>query len=452
MMIWELACKACFGLFRVSALPAVRRWRGELNWQVVPCEMLEARSLPSAVSFVIDYTYDTNDFFDTQEKRDLLQEVADLFSEKLTDNLAAITPGGGNSWKAEFTNPATGKTGKTSNLSVPEDTLIVYAGGRSLSGSTLAIGGPGGWSALGSNSWFDIVDHRGQSGAAGTSPTDFGPWGGSITFDTVGTDWFFGSTTAGLGSNESDFVSVAMHELGHLLGFGTADSFDQLVSGGTFTGPKSVAAYDGIGNPPLDTDNSHWDNGVRDEGAEVAMDPVITDGERKLFTDLDWAALDDLGWSLTPLTPVEPPAISLPGSAPTYVRGGARITLDSEATFDNPSFLGLMGSQLLVTGGANVGKFDTVTIANGNGLTKVGSKIKFNGVVIGTITNGVGVKPLKLTFNAKATDEAVKACLQSLQFYTSSKKAGTLDRTLSIQLVKAEGEDSASVTKVVHVK
>ncbi|MES2789927.1 MAG: matrixin family metalloprotease [Planctomycetota bacterium] len=455
-MIWETAFDLWHQISNLGAEPTSRtRSRRRLivteSVEVVPCEMLEARSLPSALSIVIDYRFDTNNFFDTQEKRDLFQQVANMYAARITDNLSAISPSGTNTWSAAFTDPATGQQATVNNLYVGADTIVVFAGGRDLEGNTLGIGGPGGYNATGSKSWLATVDHRGQSGATGNNPTDFGPWGGSITFDTVGTNWHFGATTEGLDSNETDFMSVAMHELGHILGFGTSESFDNLVSGGKFTGPKAVAEYDGQGNPPLNQDFSHWADGTTDGGQETAMDPAIMLGTRKLFTNLDWAALDDLGWTLTSTNPAPAPTITMAGQIPTFVRGGLRVILDPSATFGNSGGLPVKGSQLQVSTIGNQGKYDAVTIATGNGITKSGATLKYNGVSIGTYSNGFGTKAFKLTFSSKATDEAVQACLRNLQFYTTSQQAGTLDRTLSIRILNMNGQNSAPAFKTVHV-
>jgi hypothetical protein len=52
------------------------------------------------------------------------------------------------------------------------------------------------------------------------------------------------------------------------------------------------------------------------------MDPTITIGTRKVFTDLDMAALDDIGWEVTPV-PV-PAAVYLFGSGLLGLLGLAR--------------------------------------------------------------------------------------------------------------------------------
>lgn len=267
------------------------------------------------VMIQFDYSLDANGFFNSQARRDVLNSAGAFFETHLGDTLDTITPGGSNTWTATFGNPATGNQATSSNLTIPADTLIVFAGGRNLGGSTLGIGGPGGFTASGSQSFLDTVGTRGETGAPGT---DFGPWGGSLAFNDT-TNWYFDPDTSSdeaFPVAQSDFFSVALHELGHLLGFGTAQSWDNQVAGGNFTGTASTAIFGN--NVPLAGDNSHWQDGTTSTiggmgSFETAMDPVITTGDRKRFTDLDLAALQDVGWEVTP--------IPLPASVLLFVTG-----------------------------------------------------------------------------------------------------------------------------------
>ena len=265
--------------------------------RLLSLEPLEPRAMLS-ITATIDYTYDTNNFFDTSAKKDLLQLAADTIVGHLQDDLSAITPSGSNTWSQSFFHPGTGSTQLVSNPSIAANEIVIYAGGRYL-GGTLGQGGPGGYSVSGSGSWIDTVQTRGETGAGLSTPTDFGPWGGSVSFNTT-TTWHFGSSTAGLSGSEYDFYSVAIHELMHVFGFGTADSFDRYVnsSANTFSGPESVGQYDLTGDVPLSGSNGHWASGTMDGSQEAAMDPSISAGTRKDLTLLDLGGLVDLGWEI----------------------------------------------------------------------------------------------------------------------------------------------------------
>ena len=244
------------------------------------------------LNFDFDYTYDTSNFFNTAQKRETLELAAAIIGSQLGDSLNAINPSGANSWSAIFPRPDNGATVEVDNPSIAADTLLVYVGARNL-GTSVGNGGFGGYRASGTTSWQNNVNYRGETGE--TSGTDFGPWGGQLTFNTA-TDFHFGETVEGLDNDESDFLSVAIHELSHLLGFGLAGSFTSHVSGGRFNGPEAVAEFDGSGNVPLSSSGSHIAGSTTDEGRESAMDPGLARGERKLLTQLDWAVLADMGW------------------------------------------------------------------------------------------------------------------------------------------------------------
>lgn len=260
-------------------------------------ECLEERRL---LTINFEFHFDDSSGFFTQEKRQTLEFAGNLLAGQLNDVLLPITPGAGNTWTALFSDPATGSPAYRDNLSIGISTLVVFVGARDLPFGTYAEGAPGGYTGNGSSGWLDTLAARGQAGAltsSGQSATDFGPWGGSLAFDSLGTDWYSGISDFGLGSSQIDFQSVALHELGHLLGFGTSESFDRYVVSGKFLGPRAQAAYDFAGAPPLSNDRAHWADGLTDGNHETAMDPTISPGTRKPLTSLDIAALYDIGWN-----------------------------------------------------------------------------------------------------------------------------------------------------------
>jgi len=277
-----------------------------------------------AISIQFDYAYDTNNFFVLHpQAKTLLTTAGNYFSGIIQDNLLAINSGGGNHFNTTFFHPGTGVTKTINDFSVAADTITIYAGGRPLSGFTSGTGGYGGYSLSGTSTFVSNAITRGETGpvrngypTAGTLATDFAPWGGSITFDNDGsTSWYF-DTDLSTDSDvvNTDFYSVALHEIGHVLGLGTADSWHNLVSGTDFTGTVSTSVYGA--NVPLDVGLGHWLNNTTSlvDGVpqEAAMDPSITSGTRKLFTDLDVAALTDVGWEVSTV-PV-PAAVWLFGS------------------------------------------------------------------------------------------------------------------------------------------
>lgn len=278
---------------------------------------LEDRVVPN-ISFKFDYSLDSTGFFNDPARRALLESAGRMLTDRIADTLAAVVASGTDTWTPSITNPATGNLENgTKNLVVPADTIIAYAGARNLSGGAIGRGGPNGFSSGGAQAWLDLVQGRGEAGAlaAGTAQTDFAPLTVSIAFDPR-TNWFFSSTTSGLGSTQSDFLSVALHELSHSIGFGTANSWKHWISGSSFTGPTSARVQGS--NIPLSPDLAHWAEGTSYGGQETEMDPSLTNGTRKLETDLDFAGLGDLGWQIIPGAPtLKSPTTTTADTTPT---------------------------------------------------------------------------------------------------------------------------------------
>src|SRR3954454_24793038 len=95
------------------------------------------------VHVLIDYSLDDNHFFDTQQKKDLLQQAADSVVQWFKDELLAINPSGGDSWEVVFDDPAQGNRHVERNLTVPAGEVLLFAGGRDMT-DALGRGGPGG--------------------------------------------------------------------------------------------------------------------------------------------------------------------------------------------------------------------------------------------------------------------------------------------------------------------
>lgn len=254
----------------------------------------------SAIQIVFDYSYDSSGFFSDILRRDILQTAGDTLGARLSDNLLAITSGPSgsgfdNNFTAQFSDPASaGPSQSIDSYSVIEDTMVVFVGGYDLGGSTLGLGGPGGYGVSGTADFLNLVSTRGQAGAP---DTDFGPWGGSISFNDT-SSWYFDtdlSTSADIIG--TDFYSVALHEIGHVLGLGTSLSWDNLIDGSNnLVGPS-------VGSVALDPSAGHFADGtgsfIGGVSQEAAMTPSVLTGTRKEFTDLDYAALSDIGWQVS---------------------------------------------------------------------------------------------------------------------------------------------------------
>ncbi|MDR5171796.1 PEP-CTERM sorting domain-containing protein [Methylobacillus flagellatus] len=264
-----------------------------------------------ALDIIFDYRFDRNGWFSTDSdaglmRRDVLQQAASVFSG-LADNLSAIQPGAGDSWSVRFQHPSWNswiENVTVTDLLVPENSLLIFVGASSFNGSVLGAAGSGTVRAQGSQDFLDAVAVRGQEGALDEIAADFGPWGGSIWFNSHH-DWYLGLDDDGLSAGQPDFLTTATHELAHLLGFGASPAWRALLQQGdggwVFTGGHAVAVYgDAV---PVDGAGAHWAYGVYGtiDGVPVAnlMDPGTAPGNREYMSDLDYAALADIGWQVS---------------------------------------------------------------------------------------------------------------------------------------------------------
>lgn len=262
-----------------------------------------------AITIEFDYSYDTSGFF-TDQHKSVMNTIAGEFGTRLTDSLAAITVSSNNVFQPRVDLITDGSPTFAPSQSIPQDTLRVFVGARALTGSTLAEGGNG-FSAGGAPSFMANVNNRSQALPQGV---DFGPFGGAMVFDT-GTSWYLDDNLATVESfGGFDFYSVAIHELGHVLGVGTSAAWTNQTSGLTFTGAAAVASYGG----PVPLANSGHvlksiDSTFMGSLQEPALTPSISAGQRKYFTELDWALLSDIGWQVAAVPEPETWAMMLAG-------------------------------------------------------------------------------------------------------------------------------------------
>ncbi|MEM9752052.1 MAG: matrixin family metalloprotease [Planctomycetota bacterium] len=285
----------------------------------------------TGLTLSVNTTYDVNGFFDDPLAAATLDAAAEFYSRVLTDTLDPIAPGprpggGVNSWELRLSNPGTGEDPydpftnpdgfRIINPTIPADTVIIYAGAYDLSplsaGTTLGIAGPGGWAGSGNTAWFDTIRNRGEPGFTTGGANEFAPYGGRMSV-TTDTNWNLDYRVAPE-PNENDLYTVLLHEIGHILGIGTADSWFTRSINNEFRGNAARAVNDNQ-FVPLEPGAGHWapffESSIYGTAGptsltspitqETAMDPDVLIGTRKLPTTLDLAGLDDTGWDLAPL-------------------------------------------------------------------------------------------------------------------------------------------------------
>lgn len=337
---------------------AVSKFQQQRSRRQLDLEQLEDRDVP-AITIQISYAYDTSGFFaNNPTAKATLQLAANDLASTINTSLAAITPSGTNTWAESFYDPANGQIVTVNDPSIAANTIIVYAGARSLGSSQASQGAFGGYGISGTQAWINTLQSRSPGWGSLL-------WGGSVAFDT-GTNWYYGTSASGIASNQESFFTCATHELAHVLGIGTSAKWFSQVSGTNFTGPHAESIY---GGPvPVTWGNSELNN-VRVKGVPAVMNLDLPMGVSTVpFTALDWALLEDVGWSVTIPSPPSPP-VSPPPTTTTKTSPVAPPTVTSPVPVSPPA--STTPAPVLVSGTNNGLVYVYTASANGT-LTATG--------------------------------------------------------------------------------
>ena len=282
-----------------------------------------------------DYSLDSQGFFNDVARREALEAAGRIWSDLVQDEFENIPVG------AEFTitNPVTGNL-ENIVLDAEIDDLLIFVGGTNsiadLTGNTIKakqtldyhchlnscccdhcldnitdlsqkiLGEDETNNNLivlakaqvdGGDLQGDIFQRRISRNFRGSGQvvTDFEPWVGTIAFNSSANwDFSLGETD----SNRRDFISVALHEIGHVLGIGIAPNFNALVQENQFQGVNAMAVNNGE-SIPLDDTAGHVSEDFSNN--QVLLDPTLNE-DRTLPSNIDLALLADLGYEIAGFT------------------------------------------------------------------------------------------------------------------------------------------------------
>jgi len=248
----------------------------------------------SLFNITFDYRFDTKGAFQDPARRASLEAAAAEWEWLIEEDFEDI-PAGTEVLSRDPEDPS--QPGQVFVMDEPIDDLVVFVGYASKDGpgGQLAESFPS--AAIGSVS-DPVLSAKLAERNAGA---DFEPWTAWLSFDES-EDWYYDATPEtgdDIPAAQIDFMSVAMHELGHILGFGTADAYFALVDGQSqFTGSAAIGAY---GGPvPLTSNAYHLDPSVMSDGGRPLMDPSDASGQRSVITSLERALFSDLGHQIAP--------------------------------------------------------------------------------------------------------------------------------------------------------
>lgn len=192
---------------------------------------------------------------------------------------------------------------------------------------------------------------------------------------------------------------------------------------------------------------------------EVASDTPSTAPRTIQFTidDGDGGAPLQASISMGVAATNDPPVVTLPGGAATFVEDASPVNLDSTATATDVDSPDLIGGTLTVDFTANGTAPDRLTIENqgtGTGQISVGAgTVAFQGASLGTFSGGgSGSTPLVVSLSgAAATIAAVQTLVRAIQFSNVSDTPSTLTKTIRFVLTDGDGGTSLPATQSATV-
>lgn len=296
-----------------------------------------------------DYSFDTNGFFAESARKTALEAAGNIWESYIQDEFKNVPAG----TVFRLSNPQTGVFQEV-NLTSDIDDLRIYVGA-----STTPFGELTDALAAASTEGYDA---DGSVYNARLNGSKFQPFVGTLSFNST-LNWFFDSTpntSNDIPNGSLDFLSVALHEIGHILGIGGATIFQTLGAGGAFNGlnAKNVNG----GNPiPLEADLGHIKDGFLSDGQPVLMDPTYPN-TRIAPTRADLALLADIGYRIPNF---QPQGSLLPISTPNDdVIFGTLVNDVINGNAGNDEILGNNGADILRGGAGN----DIVSGQDGNDI------------------------------------------------------------------------------------
>ena len=390
-------------------------------------------SNPNKFNIQFDYRFDNLSWFDTQ-KRAVLEAAASIWENIIQDEFDDI--------KAGTTVHASSLTSggfEEFRLDYDIDDLLVFPFANSMDGAGGQLAEAGATTYEGDRNTTSI----------------FQPWLGEVEFD-ISEPWYLNANpdaAVAVPETQFDLLSVAVHELGHILGISSSVSaFKALIDDrGEFVG-KSATAINSGKAVPLDSTGSHIRDNFEVPGlGENALDPQLRRGTRKLLTVLDVALLDDIGYtvntaSLKPVPNLQVLSVAQGNQEKTQLQAGDAYTLRWDDNFSEAVKIDLYeGSRYVRT-------IDSAASSNGSYTWKAPAELadgKYYRLKISSVEY-----PSIYSFSDRPFTIQAKPILSGSTLNSSSLKVGNeyhlqwndnLRETIKVELYKG-GQYSRTVT------
>lgn len=280
---------------------------------------VKTREPDESLRILFDYDLDIFGYFSGAEgriRKASLQAAGKAWSKYITDYVGPIKkPSNGSIFEYKGVHPSVGTpTVLETNMQLPENTIKIFVGGRSMDGHMSIAPGGLGVDVLNENDRHVYMANinRGEAGFLDNGvlvdpPTDFATWGGCLAFNNLATDLHYDHETA-VPLDKFDFYSHCLWGVGVILGYNNPTSrWSSIVERNTYLGESVHFYYQQHGNAPERLIGGHlggWISRVRSLRADApelgvpAMSSLFSSGSRTSITHLDLMGLKDIGWDV----------------------------------------------------------------------------------------------------------------------------------------------------------
>jgi len=282
----------------------------------------------AAIDIIFDYSYDTGNYFG-DEQRYIMEQVAYVFESRITSGFTSTRPediagATGVTANLYFKNPTTqatvqpvigaGSLTDDGNEIGKEDELIIFLGARNSGFSSSNVLASASATSSYASSYSSSAARDAWNARKNSKDTAsvFQPVAGSSQVNSTKSFYFdtdLTTHTDAEASGKTDFYTVMVHEVGHIMGFNIHNAWNANLSGSNWIGTEAMKEYSLL-NPPngeavplYSSTNPHWSLGLDYNkvncGCHPSMLPSVSSNKRTTFSDLDFALLKDIGYSIS---------------------------------------------------------------------------------------------------------------------------------------------------------
>ncbi|GAA4443733.1 VCBS domain-containing protein [Novipirellula rosea] len=145
------------------------------------------------------------------------------------------------------------------------------------------------------------------------------------------------------------------------------------------------------------------------------------------------------------------PVTTASGGTTAYSENANSTVIDSALTISDADLGDFDGGSLSVTISANGSANDRLTIVPGGNITMTGTNVYHSGVLVGSVSGGIGTSPLVISFNANSTPGIAQEVGRQIGYFNVSDNPATTTRTVDFVVTDGDGGTSNTAQQQVSV-